>query len=181
LTLVIPFQRFLDDHRDSVWRFAVASVGRQDADDVFQETFLAAMRAYPRLRADSNLQAWVLTIAHRKALDHHRARTRRPIPGEVPEVAVTDEQPTDDELWAQVRALPPKQRGAVALRYAADLGYQAIGEALGISADAARRNVHEGIKKLREEVGEADRSRAAGGRPSTSERGAGSPAEVTQA
>ena len=149
---MIPFQRFLDDHRDSVWRFAVASVGRQDADDVFQETFLAAMRAYPRLRADSNLQAWVLTIAHRKALDHHRARTRRPIPGEVPEIAVTDEQPTDDELWAQVRALPPKQRGAVALRYAADLGYQAIGDALGISADAARRNVHEGIKKLRQEV-----------------------------
>jgi RNA polymerase sigma factor (sigma-70 family) len=152
LTHVIPFQRFLDDHRDSVWRFAVASVGRQDADDVFQETFLSAMRAYPRLRPDSNLQAWVLTIAHRKALDHHRARARRPVPGEVPEVAVTDSEPVDDALWDQVRALPPKQRGAVALRYAADLDYEAIGKALGTSADAARRNVHEGIKKLRQEV-----------------------------
>jgi RNA polymerase sigma factor (sigma-70 family) len=152
LTHVIPFQRFLDDHRDSVWRFAVASVGRQDADDVFQETFLSAMRAYPRLRPDSNLQAWVLTIAHRKALDHHRARARRPVPGEVPEVAITDNEPADDALWDQVRALPPKQRGAVALRYAADLDYEAIGEALGTSADAARRNVHEGIKKLRQEV-----------------------------
>jgi RNA polymerase sigma factor (sigma-70 family) len=159
----------------------VASVGRQDADDVFQETFLAAMRAYPRLRPDSNLQAWVLTIAHRKALDHHRARARRPVPGEVPEVAVTDAEPTDDELWNQVRALPPKQRGAVALRYAADLGYEAIGQALGTSADAARRNVHEGIKKLRQEAGEAGRSRTAGGRPSTSRRGAGGPAEVTPA
>ena len=155
MTLVIPFQRFLDDHRDSVWRFAVASVGRQEADDVFQETFLAAMRAYPRLRPDSNLQAWVLTIAHRKALDHHRARARRridPLPPEVPEVSVTDAEMRDDELWDQVRALPTKQRGAVALRYAADLGYEEIGEALGISADAARRNVHEGIKKLRQEV-----------------------------
>ena len=70
---MIAFQRFLDEQRDVVWRFLVASVGRQDADDVFQETFLAAMNAYPRLRAGSNLQAWVLTIAHRKALDHFRA------------------------------------------------------------------------------------------------------------
>jgi RNA polymerase sigma factor (sigma-70 family) len=149
---VIPFQRFLDEHRDSVWRFAVASVGRQEADDVFQETFLAAMRAYPRLRPDSNLQAWVLTIAHRKALDHHRARARRPMPGEVPEVAVTDREMRDDAVWDQVRALPPTQRGAVALRYAADLDYEAIGEALGCSADAARRSTHEGLKKLRQEV-----------------------------
>jgi RNA polymerase sigma factor (sigma-70 family) len=150
---VIPFQRFLDTHRDDVWRFAVASVGRQDADDVFQETFLAAMRAYPRLRHDSNLKAWVLTIAHRKALDHHRARKRRPMLSEgVPEVAVLDAGPRDDELWAQVRALPPKQRAAVTLRYAADLDYAAIGETLGCSADAARNSAHEGIKRLRQEV-----------------------------
>ena len=149
---MIPFQRFLDEHRDSVWRFSVASVGRQDADDVFQETFLAALRAYPRLRRDSNLQAWVLTIAHRKALDHHRARARRPIPGEVPEVGVTDGEPADPELWQQVRSLPAKQRGAVALRYAADLDYEAIGDALGCSPEAARRSVHEGLKKLRQEV-----------------------------
>jgi RNA polymerase sigma factor (sigma-70 family) len=70
----------------------------------------------------------------------------------VPEVAVTDEEPADDALWEQVRALPAKQRGAVALRYAADLSYEAIGEALDCSADAARRNVHEGIKRLRQEV-----------------------------
>jgi RNA polymerase sigma factor (sigma-70 family) len=150
---VIPFQRFLDDQRDVVWRFAVASVGRQDADDVFQETFLAAMRAYPRLRADSNLRAWAMTIAHRKALDHHRARARGPqLPGDVPEVAAHDPDPGEDPLWERVRALPSRQRAAVTLRYAADLDYAAIGTALGCSADAARRSAHEGIKKLRQEV-----------------------------
>jgi RNA polymerase sigma factor (sigma-70 family) len=152
VTHLPPFQRFLDAHSEVVLRYLIAAVGRHDADDAFQETFLSALRAYPRLRPDSNLQAWVLTIAHRKALDHHRARARRPILEEVPEVAVTDSGPADDALWDQVRALPPKQRGAVALRYAADLDYEAIGEALGTSADAARRNVHEGIKKLRQEV-----------------------------
>src|SRR5881275_2066051 len=71
MAVLPPFQRFLEDHRDDVWRFLVAAVGRTDADDCFQETFMAAMRAYPRLRAggpDHNLRAWVLTIAHRKAL-----------------------------------------------------------------------------------------------------------------
>ena len=77
-----PFQRFLDTHRDAVWRFLVSSVGRADAEDCFQETFIAALRAYPRLRADSNLRAWVLTIAHRKSLDAHRARARRAVPME---------------------------------------------------------------------------------------------------
>src|SRR4030081_1942340 len=72
-----PFQGFLDANREAVWRFLLASVGREEADDCFQETFIAALRAYPRLRADSNLRAWVLTIAHNKALDAHRARSRR--------------------------------------------------------------------------------------------------------
>src|SRR5947209_1568710 len=75
-----PFQRFLDAHRDLVWRFLVRAVGHTEAEDCFQETFIAALRAYPRVRADSNLRAWVLTIAHRKALDAHRARARRALP-----------------------------------------------------------------------------------------------------
>ena len=69
-----PFQRFLDEQRDPVWRFLVAAVGRDAADDCFQETFLAALRAYPKLRDASNLRAWVMTIADRKAIDHHRSR-----------------------------------------------------------------------------------------------------------
>jgi RNA polymerase sigma factor (sigma-70 family) len=150
---VIPFQRFLDEQRDVVWRFAVATVGRQEADDVFQETFLAAMSAFPRLRGGSNHRAWVLTIAHRKALDHFRAVKRRPqLPGDLPEVAHHDASDRDAELWAQVRALPDKQRAAVALRYAADLDYAAIGRATGTSADAARKNVHEAMKTLRKEA-----------------------------
>lgn len=150
---MIPFQRFLDEQRDTVWRFSVASVGRQEADDVFQETFLAAMKAYPRLRHGSNLQAWVLTIAHRKALDHFRARQRRPdLPGEVPEQAGHDPDLADDALWDEVRALPAKQRTAITLRFAADLDYAAIGAATGTSAEAARKNVHEGMKKLRTEA-----------------------------
>jgi RNA polymerase sigma factor (sigma-70 family) len=146
-----PFQWFLDQHRDDVYRLLLATVGAQEADDCFQETFLSAMRAYPRLRANSNLRAWVLTIAHRKALDSHRARGRRPLPvADPPEQAVTNGAAEPDaELWGEVRKLPVKQRAAVALRFAGDMPHDEIARVLGCSEEAARRNVHEGLKKLR--------------------------------
>lgn len=150
---MIPFQRFLDEQREPVFRFLVASVGRDAADDCFQETFLSAMRAYPKLRAGSNHRAWVMTIAHRKAMDHHRARARNAIPVEdVPEVAVHDAPLADAETWARVRGLPPKQKAAVLLRYAGDLTHAEVAVALGCSEEAARRSAHEGLKKLRQEM-----------------------------
>src|SRR4051812_1199482 len=113
-----PFQRFLDEHADAMWRLCAASVGRVDADDAFQEACLAALRAYPRLRANSNLRSWALTIAHRKALDHHRARARRPVAVGVPEPdgAAPRAPEPDDGLWDAVRALPAAQRAALTMR-----------------------------------------------------------------
>jgi RNA polymerase sigma factor (sigma-70 family) len=149
----VPFQRFLDTHRDRVWRYLVGMVGPVDADDCFQETFMSAMRAYPKLRPDSNEKAWVLTIAHRKAMDHFNARKRRPLPvDELPETPHEDPGPADDGTWARVRELPAKQRAALTLRYAADLTHAEVAEALGCSEEAARRSAHEGLKKLREEL-----------------------------
>jgi len=148
-----PFQRFLDAHRDDVWRFLVASVGRDAADDVFQETFLAAMRAYPRLRPD-NPRSWVLTIAHRKALDHFRARKRRAVPvGDLPEVPAPEGPDiSDDGVWERVHALPAKQRAAVLLRFAGDLTHAEVAIVMGTSEEAARRNAFEGLRKLRQEM-----------------------------
>jgi RNA polymerase sigma factor (sigma-70 family) len=151
-----PFQRFLDVHRDVVWRFLVSAVGANEAEDCFQETFIAALRAYPRLRADSNLRAWVLTIAHRKALDAHRARARRARP--MAEVAARDGRETaetalaDAALWEAVQALPARQRSAVVLRYVADLPHRDIANAMGCSEEASRRSLHEGLTKLRKAV-----------------------------
>jgi RNA polymerase sigma factor (sigma-70 family) len=146
-----PFQRLLDDMADDVHRFLVSVAGPNDADDCFQETFLAALRAYPRLRPDSNLRGWVLTIAYRKGLDAHRARGRRAVPvAEPPERALAppslDGEPA---LWARVDDLPAKQRAAVRHRFVDDLAYADIGRLLTCSEEAARRSVHEGLKKLR--------------------------------
>jgi RNA polymerase sigma factor (sigma-70 family) len=148
-----PFQTLLDAHSRDVHRFLVATVGRADADDCYQETWLSALRAYPRLRDASNLRGWILTVAYRKAIDHTRARRRQAVPvGDVPEVAVEPATPVGNEdLWASVRELPPKQRTALALRYVADAGYDEIAAVMDTSEEAARRNVHEALKRLRTE------------------------------
>jgi RNA polymerase sigma factor (sigma-70 family) len=145
-----PFSAFLEEHRVPVYRFLLASVGPQHADDCFQETFLSALRAYPRLPADSNLRGWVLTIATRKAIDHGRGTRRRPIPmAELPDQAGPTVPDRDPELWRAVRGLPPMQRAAVVHRYVLDLPYAEVAAAIGCSEEAARANAMEGRKKLR--------------------------------
>jgi RNA polymerase sigma factor (sigma-70 family) len=152
-----PFQTLLDSHGRDVHRFLIANVGRVDADDCWQETWLSALRAYPSLQDASNLRAWVFTIAHRKIIDHVRARGRRAIPvAEAAELASADAAAVtarpDEELWSSVAELPDKQRTAVTLRFLIDSSYGEIAEVMGTSEEAARRNVHEGLKRLRKEV-----------------------------
>jgi RNA polymerase sigma factor (sigma-70 family) len=155
-----PFQVLIDQHAADVMAVLRGAVGRDGAEDCFQETFLSALRAYPKLKDDGNLRGWLITIAHRKAIDHHRARGRRPLPvadvGELPATGEAAFEPAldggDDGVWAAVGALPPKQRAAVTLRYASDLPHAEIGAALGCSPEAARRSLHEGIKRLRKEL-----------------------------
>ena len=106
-------------------------LGPHDAEDAWSETFLAALRAYPDLPDDANAEAWLVTIAHRKAIDVLRARKRQPAPvGDVPEVPTALGVPgaEDGDLWQAVAALPDKQRQAVAYHYVAGLAYAEIAE-----------------------------------------------------
>jgi RNA polymerase sigma factor (sigma-70 family) len=149
-----PFERIVEQHADRVLRVCRAVLGVQDADDAWSETFLAAMRAYPGLPPDANVEAWLVTIAHRKAVDATRAARRRPLPvGQVPEQAAQTPAAAPDgadtDLWEHVRALPDKQRQAVACHYVAGLPYAETAEILGGSADAARKAAADGIKSLR--------------------------------
>jgi len=148
-----PFQAFMERHRGTVYRFLAAAVGPDGADDCFQETFLAALRAYPRLTDTSRLDRWILRIASRKAIDHHRATGRRAVPtGDVPErpVAPAGSPEFDGELSAAVASLPPKQRLAVVHRHVLDRSYADVADILGTSEEAARANVYQGVKRLRE-------------------------------
>lgn len=155
-----PFERVVADHGAVVLRVCTAHAGPNLADEVFQETMLAALRAYPELRDPRAVRRWLCSIAIRKAIDAHRATARRASPIDHAElVAVADDSAVpetdpiaDAVLWDRVRVLPPKQRAAVTLRYLADLSHAEIGDALDISADAARRNVFEALAQLRTAV-----------------------------
>jgi RNA polymerase sigma factor (sigma-70 family) len=151
-----PFEQVVTTHGPMVLRVCRAVVGPDDAEDGWSETFIAAMAAYQDLPDDANLQAWLVTIAHRKAIDLLRARGRRAVP-----VETAPEQPSrlgipgagDQDLWNAVKALPDKQRQAIAYHYLGGLPFADIAGILGGTAAAARRAAADGIKTLRTRFG----------------------------
>jgi RNA polymerase sigma factor (sigma-70 family) len=149
-----PFEQVIEVHGRAVLRLCAAQAGPERAEDVFQETMLAALRAYDEVRDPAAIRSWLFSIAARKAVDAHRQRLRSPEPvADLEPPAVADDVEIRDEgLWHLVRSLPDKQRSAVALRYVADLSHREIAEVMRTSEAAARRNVFEGLERLREHV-----------------------------
>jgi RNA polymerase sigma factor (sigma-70 family) len=144
--VIPPFERFYEEHRDAVFGLLVKRLGRQTAEDAFQETFFRALRAYPNLRHPEHLRAWVLTIAERVSIDV--VRRIRPL-ADIPDLESVDERPAYEELLDLTSDLPPKERTAVILRYGYDLPYDLIGSALGSSTEAARQAASSGVRRLR--------------------------------
>jgi len=147
-----PFETLVTEHGAVVLRVCRAVVGPDDAQDAWSETFLAALRAYPELEPGSNVQAWLVTIAHRKAIDITRARARAPIPVDGPperSSSVGLPEQGDHDLWADVAALPDRQRQAVAYHYLAGLPHQDVAEIIGGTTEAVRRSAADGVRALR--------------------------------
>ncbi len=145
-----PFETIVAEHGATVLRVCRAVLGPADADDAWSETFLAALKAYPQLAADANVEAWLVTIAHRKAIDVTRAAARHAVPvADVPEEPLEAADGRDLDLVAALAALPRRQREAVAYHYLAGLPYADVAAVTGGSADAARRAAADGIARLR--------------------------------
>ena len=146
-----PFEAIVSRHGATVLRVCRAVVGVVDADDAWSETFLSALEAYPRLPEDANVEAWLVTIAHRKAIDITRRSARRPVPIAEPAAhrAATLDHHRDIDLARSLAALPDKQRFAVVYHHIAGLPYADIAEIIGGTADAARRAAADGIANLR--------------------------------
>ena len=151
-----PFEQVVEEHGPALLRFCAGRAGPDRAEDVFQEAMIAALRAYPELRDPEAVRPWLYAIAARKAIDAHRAAARVPVPvDDVDRLAGGDGiSVIETGIWVQVKSLPDKQRQAVGLRFLADLSHGEIGEAMGTSAEASRRNVHEGLRRLRREFGD---------------------------
>lgn len=150
VTVKQPFETVVCRHGPTVLRVCRAIVGSVDADDAWSETFLSALKAYPDLDRDANVEAWLVTIAHRKAVDITRGRSRRAVPvDEVPEPPRPPAPEHHDDLIEALDRLADKQRHAVAYHYLAGLPYRDIAEILGGSEAAARRAAADGVAVLR--------------------------------
>lgn len=149
-----PFARVVEAHGPALLRYCAAEAGWERAEDCFQEAMLLALAGYPGLRDPGAIRSWLFTIAARTVVDEHRRAARAPRPvADVAELAgAAEDGRRDDALWARVGALPDKQRRAVALRYLADLPYREVARVMGIGEAAARRNAHEGVARLRQEM-----------------------------
>jgi RNA polymerase sigma factor (sigma-70 family) len=145
-----PFETFYAEHAGEVLGLLRRRLGRDRADDAFQETFLRALRAYDRLRHGEHLRAWVFTIATRVVIDAHR-RAGEPTEA-LPDVPYLDGRPAYEELAFLTDSLPPKERAAVVLRYGYDLDYEQIASALDSNPDAARQAASAGVRRLRRRV-----------------------------
>jgi len=146
-----PFEAIVETHGATVLRVCRAVVGAAEADDAWSETFLSAMKAYPALPDDANVGAWLVTIAHRRAIDAGRAQSRRAVPTDsiADRADRPDRSEPDPDLMAALDGLPDKQRWSVTYHYLAGLPYAEIASILGGSADAARRAAADGIAALR--------------------------------
>jgi RNA polymerase sigma factor (sigma-70 family) len=145
-----PFEALVAAHGATVYRVCRAILGPVDADDGWSETFVAALKAYPELPDGANIEAWLVRIAHRKAIDATRARARRATPvAEVPERPSAQRADGRDlDLEAALATLPPKQRQAVAYHYLGGLPYREVAAVIGGTSDAARRSAADGIANL---------------------------------
>ena len=155
-----PFEQVVDQHGPAVLRFCAAQAGSARAEDCFQDTMLAALRAYESVRDPAAVRSWLFSIAARKATDAHRVRAREPEPIAEPELVATGVDGSDvfdDGIWRLVGSLPDKQRIAVGLRYLGDLSHAEIAEVMATSVEAARRNVFEGLRRLRMQLAPARR------------------------
>ncbi len=160
-----PFEHAVRTHGGTVLRVCRAVLGTHDADDAWSETFLAALRVWPDLPADVNLEAWLVTVARRKAIDELRRRARHAVPVETPDLldgtplvaTVTGPGSRDLDLWRAVGALPDKQRRTVVLHHLGGLPWDDVAALVGGTTAAARRSGADGVATLRRTYGEGTR------------------------
>lgn len=151
-----PFEPVVKRHGATVLRICRATLGPgADAEDAWSETFLAALRAWPDLAPETNVEAWLVRVAGRKAIDQIRSRGRQPVPAAtLPEPAGPDvDREGDGEVWRLVAKLPERQRLAVAYHYLGGLPHRETADLIGGSAEAVRRAAADGIKSLRRTYG----------------------------
>jgi RNA polymerase sigma-70 factor (ECF subfamily) len=146
-----PFWSLVEGHAPELLAHARRLSGT-DAEDVFQEALLRALRSYPRLSHGDHLRAWLYRITTTTAFDFAASNGARELSmARVPEIAYRADEP-DDGFESLIESLPEGARRALHLRFVEDLEYEVIARRLGCSPAAARQRVSTAVRKLRREM-----------------------------
>jgi RNA polymerase sigma-70 factor (ECF subfamily) len=152
MTEISTFGELLERHEREIFAYALRLVGdRDDADDVYQETFLAAFRAWPPPRRGQE-RAWLYRIATNKVIDRARKAKRLVRMADLKLAAPERDGVSMADLTAAVKVLPEGQRAAFVLRKLQGLEYVDVARALDCSEEAARSRVAEAMKKIKEKM-----------------------------
>ena len=159
-----PFGAIVLAHYAEIHRFLLRAAARNgEADDLSQETFLRAYRAYRSLPPGANVRAWLFAIAANLVRNHYRSETRRRAARAAMHATssrIDLDGPEGEALFSEARALveasighlPLKQRLAFIMRKVHDLDYDAIGQSLHCSAESARAHVFQALRKIRQSL-----------------------------
>ena len=144
-----------------------------DAEDLVQETYLKAYRAYERFEEGTNLKAWMYRILTNSYINRYRAKQRRPdesdisdvedmylyrrLGGENSELGTSAEEAfltsvTDDAVKAAIEAIPENFRIAVLLADVEGFAYKEIAEILDIPIGTVMSRIHRGRKALEKQL-----------------------------
>ncbi len=161
---VASFDALVTAHHAEIHRFCARVTARASAaDDLSQETFLRAYRAYATLPADANARAWLFAIAANLCRNHFRSEKRRRLAHAAVRAIPDDTGPPGPEgetlfnegvalIEAAIAGLPLKQRVAFVLRKLHDLDYDEVARTLHCSAESARAHVFQALRKVRQSL-----------------------------
>jgi RNA polymerase sigma-70 factor (ECF subfamily) len=155
--LPLPFEEIIRRHEGEILRFILRTTrDREDALDLFQETWLRAYRAYARIDGPDGIRPWLFRIATNLCLNRARDRARRTSVVFDSDLAEAHEHGTSHgahdgliDLKSAIGRLPRKQRAAMMMRKFGGLEYPEIAAALGCTLEAARADVYQAMKKIR--------------------------------
>jgi len=147
---VSTFGELLERHEREIFAYALRLCGdRDEADDVYQETFLAAFRGWPPPRRGQE-RAWLYRIATNKVIDRARKQRRLVRMNDLRLAAPERDGVSLADLATAIKVLPEGQRAAFVLRKVEGQDYAEIAKVLECSEEAARSRVAEALKKVRE-------------------------------
>lgn len=160
-----PFKEVVDKYINLIYFFALRWSRKEEVDDMVQNTFLKAFKAYDNFnfQSEGQLKSWLLTICRNTAID--KGRSKMPVKLDFEDFEAIASSEDAEELLNEIIAkddvqriiekletMEPIHQEIVRLRIFEDLRFEEIGRALGLSEPATKMKFYRVIQRLKENI-----------------------------